>query len=166
MPRPAQIAVCGASEGTAELAGLAERTGALLAGAGARVVCGGHGGVMEAVARGAAGAGGEVIGILPGEELGAANEFVTHPIATGVGHARNLAVVASSDAVIVLGGAWGTLSELALARIVGRGVVLLRAPAGAAPASAAGEEISEAGSPEEAVELALRLAAKRTEPAG
>ena len=71
---------------------------------------------MEAAARGAAGAGGEVIGILPGTDPAEANEHCTHVVATGTGHARNLAVVASADAVIAIAGEWGTLSEIAFAR--------------------------------------------------
>ena len=66
-----------------------------------------------------------VIGVLPGTDAGEANEHVTHAVATGVGHARNLAVVASGDAVIAVGGEWGTLSEIAFARKLGRTVVAL-----------------------------------------
>jgi uncharacterized protein (TIGR00725 family) len=105
---------------------LAEEVGRRLAEAGATVVCGGRTGVMEAVARGAAGAGGEVIGILPGHSPGEANPYCTHVVATGVGHARNLAVVASGEAVIAVGGEWGTLSEIGFARRLGRTVVALR----------------------------------------
>ena len=81
---------------------------------------------MEAAARGAAGAGGEVIGILPGVDPSEANPYCTHVVATGIGHARNLAVVASADAVIAIGGEWGTLSEIAFARRLGRPVVALQ----------------------------------------
>jgi len=80
---------------------------------------------MEAAARGAARAGGEVIGILPGEDPAEANEHCTRVVATGTGHARNLAVVASADAVIAIAGEWGTLSEIAFARRLGRPVVTL-----------------------------------------
>ena len=92
----------------------AEAVGRGIAEAGAVLVCGGRSGVMEAASRGAREAGGEVIGILPSLETADANEYVTHAVATGVGHARNLAVVASGDAVIAIGGEWGTLSEIAL----------------------------------------------------
>ena len=81
---------------------------------------------MEAVARGAAGAGGEVIGIVPGDSTVEANPFCTRVVATGIGHARNLAVVSSGDAVIAVGGEWGTLSEIGFARALGRPVVALR----------------------------------------
>ncbi|HSI80694.1 MAG TPA: hypothetical protein VK919_08600, partial [Solirubrobacterales bacterium] len=93
--------------------------------AGIAVVCGGLGGVMEAAARGAAGAGGDVIGIIPGDDPAAANPHCTHVVATGVGYARNLAVVASGDAVVAIGGEWGTLSEIAFARRIGRPVIAL-----------------------------------------
>ena len=104
----------------------AEAVGRGIAEAGAVLVCGGRSGVMEAASRGAREAGGEVIGILPSLSPGDANEYVSHPVATGVGHARNLAVVASGDAVIAIGGEWGTLSEIALARRLERPVIGLR----------------------------------------
>lgn len=123
-----QVAVIGAGGATedSEIWRLAEEVGKLLAEAGATVVCGGRGGVMAAVSRGAAGAGGEVIGVLPWTEPSEANEHCTHVVATGVGHARNLAVVASGQVVIAIGGEWGTLSEIGHARSIGRTVVALR----------------------------------------
>jgi hypothetical protein len=105
---------------------LAEEVGRRLGEAGVTVVCGGGGGVMAAVARGAASAGGEVIGVLPGSDPADANPDCTHVIATGIGHARNLAVVGSGEAVIAVGGEWGTLSEIGHARVLGRTVVALR----------------------------------------
>lgn len=90
------------------------------------VVCGGRGGVMAAVSRGAASAGGEVIGVLPGTDLGEANPHCTHLVATGTGQARNLAVVGSGEVVVAIGGEWGTLSEIGHARTIGRAVVALR----------------------------------------
>jgi uncharacterized protein (TIGR00725 family) len=126
MTRPRQVAVSGGGAdppGDALVA--AEEIGRRLAEARIRVVCGGLGGVMEAVARGAATTGGEVIGILPGADPADANPYCTHVIATGIGHARNLAVVASADAVIAIGGEWGTLTEIAFARRLGRPVVAL-----------------------------------------
>ncbi|HEY1285681.1 MAG TPA: TIGR00725 family protein [Solirubrobacterales bacterium] len=123
-----QVSVVGAGgcEEGSELWGLAEEVGRGLAEAGVTVVCGGRGGVMEAAARGAAGAGGEVIGILPGSALEDANPHCTHVVASAVGQARNLAVVASGDAVVAVGGEWGTLSEIAHARNLGKKVVALR----------------------------------------
>jgi uncharacterized protein (TIGR00725 family) len=125
--RARQIAVIGSShtELGSELWLLAEEVGRLLAEAGATVFCGGRGGVMEAVARGAAEAGGTVIGIVPGTAPEEANPYCTQVIATGVGHARNLAVVASGEVTIAIGGEWGTLSEIGHARSMGRTVVAL-----------------------------------------
>ncbi|HXF31282.1 MAG TPA: hypothetical protein VN522_07155 [Solirubrobacterales bacterium] len=123
-----QVAVIGAGgavEGS-ESWRLAEEVGRRLAEAGAVVVCGGRGGVMAAVARGAAAIGGEVIGVLPWVDPGEANPDCTHVVATGVGQARNLAVVGSGEVVIAIGGEWGTLSEIGHARAIGRTVVALR----------------------------------------
>jgi hypothetical protein len=105
---------------------LAEEVGRLLAGEGVAVVCGGLGGVMEAACRGAAGAGGTAIGIVPGNSIGDANPHCTHVVATGIGQARNLAVVSSGEAVIAVGGEWGTLSEIGFARAIDRPVIALR----------------------------------------
>lgn len=103
----------------------AEAVGRLLAERGCTVVTGGLGEVMAAAARGAKGAGGTTIGILPGESRAEANEWIDHAVVTGMGHARNFAVAASGDAVIAVGGSWGTLSEIAFARLLGRPVVIL-----------------------------------------
>jgi uncharacterized protein (TIGR00725 family) len=126
--RSRQVAVIGAggAEPGSEAWELAEAVGRGLAEAGAVLVCGGRAGVMEAACRGAVAAGGEAIGILPGHELGEANPFCTSVIATGIGHARNLAVVSSGEVVIAVGGEWGTLSEIGHARAIGRTVVALR----------------------------------------
>lgn len=115
-----------AAEEGDELWALAAEVGRGLAEAGVTVVCGGGGGVMEAAARGAAEAGGSVVGIVPGETPADANEYCTHVVATGIGHARNLAVVSSGEAVIAIGGEWGTLSEIGFARVIGHEVVALR----------------------------------------
>jgi uncharacterized protein (TIGR00725 family) len=161
MTRTLQIAVIGKGEPDDELTPLAEEVGRRLAEAGAVIVCGGGGGVMDAVSRGAREAGGEVIGILPGEDPRGANPHVTHVVATGIGHARNLAVVASASAVIAIGGEWGTLAEIAFARRLGRPVVGLRAwevsGAGAMEGGPGVEDASDAGS---AVELALRASSQ------
>jgi uncharacterized protein (TIGR00725 family) len=121
----AVIGAGGAAEGS-EIWALAEEVGRLLAEAGVTVVCGGGGGVMAAVSRGAAGAGGEVIGVLPGIDPDGGNRDLTHVVATGIGHARNLAVVGSGEVVIAIGGEWGTLSEIGHARAIGRTVIALR----------------------------------------
>jgi uncharacterized protein (TIGR00725 family) len=88
-------------------------------------VTGGLGEVMAAAARGAKSAGGTTIGILPGEKRGDANDSIDHEVVTGIGHARNLAVVASGDAVIAVGGSWGTLAEIGFASRLGRPTVVL-----------------------------------------
>ena len=105
---------------------LAEEVGRGLAEAGVALVCGGGGGVMEAASRAAAEAGGDVIGIVPGESVEDATMYCSHVVATGIGHARNLAVVSSGEAVIAIGGEWGTLSEIGFARVIGHEVVALR----------------------------------------
>jgi uncharacterized protein (TIGR00725 family) len=104
----------------------AEEVGRLLAERGAIVITGGLGEVMSAAARGAKSAGGTTIGILPGESRRDANPWIDHVVVTGIGHARNLAVVASGDAVIAVGGSWGTLAEIGFASRLGRPVVVLR----------------------------------------
>lgn len=99
--------------------------GRLLAERGCTVVTGGLGEVMAAAARGAKSAGGTTIGILPGETREDANEWIDHVVVTGIGHARNLAVVASGDAVIAVGGSWGTLAEIGFAARLARPLVVL-----------------------------------------
>ncbi|MFC2069885.1 TIGR00725 family protein [Chloroflexota bacterium] len=107
------IAVIGAGDPSAEEAKLAEEVGKELARKGAALVCGGLGGVMEAACRGANSEGGLTIGILPGDSPLAANPYVQIPVVTGIGYARNVAVVKSARAVIAVGGSYGTLSEIA-----------------------------------------------------
>lgn len=117
------IAVVGAGACDDQLAATAERVGAMLAGAGVAVACGGLGGVMEAVCRGASEQGGSTIGILPGADRSAANSYVDIVLPTGMGEARNLLVVRAGRAVIAIGGGFGTLSEVAFARKLGIPVV-------------------------------------------
>jgi len=135
---------------------LAEEVGRLLAAAGVTIVCGGGPGVMEAAARGAASAGGDVIGVLPWVEAEDANPYCTQVVATGIGQARNLAVVASGEAAIAIGGEWGTLSEIALARNLGRTVVALRSWSVSGQGEMdGGPGIVPVGTPEQAVKAAL-----------
>ena len=106
------ISVIGGGDPTPDVGLLAEEVGKELARRGATVVCGGLGGVMEAVCRGAKSAGGTTIGILPGSDPGDANQWVDIPICTGLGYARNVIVVKTGRAVIAVDGAYGTLSEI------------------------------------------------------
>jgi uncharacterized protein (TIGR00725 family) len=116
-------------------------------------VTGGHGEVMAAASRGAKDGGGTTIGILPGETRSHANPWIDHVVVSGIGHARNLAVVASGEAVIAVGGSWGTLAEIGFARRLGRPVVVLE------PGwKIEGEGVERAATPEEAVTLAISLA--------
>jgi uncharacterized protein (TIGR00725 family) len=140
-----QVAVIGSG---AEHEARAEEVGRLLAERGCTVVTGGLGEVMAAAARGAKSVGGTTIGIVPGESRAGANEWADHVVVTGIGHGRNLAVVASGDAVIAVGGRWGTLAEIGFAHVLGRPVVILE------PGWEL-EGVARAASPEEAVELAL-----------
>jgi uncharacterized protein (TIGR00725 family) len=143
--RALQVSVIGSG---AEHEERAAEVGRLLAERGATVVCGGLGEVMSAVARGAKEVGGTTLGILPGETHADANPWLDHVVVTGIGHARNLAVVASGDVVIAIGGSWGTLAEIAFAQRLGRPTVIL----------APGWEldgVERAASPVEAVDWAL-----------
>ena len=107
------IAVIGGSDAKPEHIRLAESVGQELAKRGVTVVCGGLSGVMEAVCRGVKNSGGNTIGILPGRSPKEANEFIDVPIVTSMGYARNVIVVHTGEAVIAIGGAFGTLSEIA-----------------------------------------------------
>jgi uncharacterized protein (TIGR00725 family) len=142
-----QVSVIGSG---AEHERSAEEVGRLLAERGCTVVTGGGGEVMAAAARGAKEAGGTTIGILPGARREDASEWIDHVVLTGIGHARNLAVAASGQVVIAVGGSWGTLSEIAFAQRLGRPVVILE------PGwKLEGDGIEQATSPAEAVERAV-----------
>ncbi|MBO2455441.1 TIGR00725 family protein [Actinomadura barringtoniae] len=118
-----QVSVCGPREATQQDLANAREIGRLLAERGAAVICGGYSGVMNAVAEGSASAGGLVIGILSQHTKTDSNPHLTVAIPTGIGEARNAIIALAGDAVIVVGGSWGTLSELALARRRGATVV-------------------------------------------
>ena len=118
----AHVAVIGASDASPEQLEQAQAAGRRLAELGAVVITGGRGGVMEAACRGAKEAGGHTVGILPGSDPSEANEFVDEAIATGLGEMRNAIIVRSAPAFVAIGGAWGTLSEIALARRVDKPV--------------------------------------------
>jgi uncharacterized protein (TIGR00725 family) len=151
---PFQVAVCGPAACTDDERDAAHRVGWLLAERGVVVICGGGTGVMAGVAAGARSAGGVVVGIRPGDSRDGASDDLTAVVATNMGEARNAVIVHSADAVIVVGGSWGTLSELALAKRRGVRVVSL---GGWRAVDARGVEIpgvDHVATPEEAVRLA------------
>jgi len=120
------IGVIGAGEASPRGLKLAEEVGRRLAERGAVVVCGGLGGVMEAACRGAFEAGGETLGILPGDAAGQANRFVTLPVVTDLGQARNVLIAHTAQALIAVEGEYGTLSEIAIGLKIGRPVIALK----------------------------------------
>lgn len=146
-----QIGIIGSAECTPEVERVAEDVGRLVAQCGAVLISGGLGGVMRAACRGAARAGGITVGILPGDRADQANEYVQIRVVTDLGHARNVLIVHSSDALIAIGGEYGTLSELAIALKLGKPVVGLNTWDVSA-------EIVRARDPAEAVAVALQMA--------
>lgn len=146
------MAVCGPGEPGPDDEVRAAAVGAALARAGAVVVCGGLGGVMAAACRGAKEAGGTTLGILPGLDRAAANQWVDVAVSTGLGEARNALVVRAADAVVAVAGGYGTLSEVALALKTGVPVV------GLSTWDVPG--VRRATEPEEAARLALDAAAR------
>jgi uncharacterized protein (TIGR00725 family) len=142
-----RIAVIGGSRPGRQALEAAFEVGRLIARAGAVVVCGGLGGVMEAASRGAREEGGLVVGILPGAAPVDANPWVDVPIATGLGYTRNALVVMNADAVIAIDGEYGTLSEIAYGKIHGKKVVGL--------GSWDVKGVETAATPEDAVRMAL-----------
>jgi uncharacterized protein (TIGR00725 family) len=148
------IGVIGARHCDARVYEHARRVGEILAERGYGVICGGLSGVMEAACKGASEAGGLTIGVLPGEMPESANSFVQVRIATGMGIARNVIIVRSSEAVIAVAGGAGTLSEIAHCLQLGVPVVGLYS-------HEVSPEIIQASTPEEAVDKAIALAARR-----
>jgi hypothetical protein len=148
------VAVIGASHCSAEEVASAEAVGRELAKRRSVVICGGLGGVMEAACRGAVAEGGITVGILPGDNPEEANPYVKIPIATGLGYARNVIIVKSAQAVIAVGGSYGTLSEIAFAFQNGLPVIGLNTWTVAEPGSKENPIILARG-PVEAVEKAL-----------
>jgi len=161
-----RIAVVGAAVTDSATREAAQSIGYGLASAGAIVICGGGGGVMEGAARGCRQGGGLTVGILAGvdNEATPPNPFIDIPIFTGIGQARNLAVVLTADAIIAIGGGWGTLSEIALARKHGRSVVVLGDWSIQLPDADATAGVYVASSPQEAIQEALDLADGGTKP--
>ena len=123
MSRRRAIAVIGPGQADAREQATAREVGRLLAEAGLVVLTGGLGGVMESASRGAADAGGTVVGVLPGDDADSANPFVGIAVPTGMGQARNAVLINSADAVIAIGKGYGTLSEIAIALRAGKRVV-------------------------------------------
>ena len=120
------IAVIGGRRTDKSLLKEAEEVGRLIAQKGATLVCGGLGGVMEAASRGAKSEGGLTVGILPHDHAKEANQFIDIPIATGLGIGRNVIIARTADALIAVGGEYGTLSEIAFALQMGKPVVGIR----------------------------------------
>ena len=156
--RAPYVVVCGSGQATTEEVAWAEEVGRLVADAGAVLVCGGLGGVMDAAARGCEAGGGLSIGILPGEHRDPASPHLTVSIPTGLGEARNALVVRAADAVIAIGGEFGTLSEIALALKAGTPVVGLHTWE-LAKAGSLVHAIVETETPQEAVRAALEAIA-------
>ena len=155
--QPSYIAVVGGGAFDSESSNAAETVGHLIADAGAGLVGGGLGGVMEAACRGAVSNGGKTIGLLPGSDRSEANDHVQVAIPTGMGEMRNMLVVRAADAVIAISGEFGTLSEVAFALRIGKPVVGL----GTWELSKGGrvsDAIEAVDSPEQAVDRALALA--------
>ncbi|HEV3475056.1 MAG TPA: TIGR00725 family protein [Actinomycetota bacterium] len=157
MPGPTYVAVCGPGNATEEELARAEEVGRLLGEAGAVVICGGMGGAMDAAAKGATGAGGMAVGLLPGDERPGASAHLTVSLPLGMGEARNALVARSADVVIAVGGEFGTLSEIALALKMGKPVVGLDSWELARQGGPV-DSIVQAKTPAEAVKLALELA--------
>jgi uncharacterized protein (TIGR00725 family) len=157
---PVYVAVVGGSEAGPHVLEAAETVGRELARRGAVVVCGGLGGVMEAACRGAKGAGGTTVGILPGADRAEANRFVDVALPTGMGEARNALVVRAAHALVALAGEFGTLSEIALALRLGTPVVGLDTWE-LARRGAPVEAIVRAADPVSAAEQAVALARDR-----
>jgi len=156
--RAPYVVVCGSGQATTQEVAWAEEVGRLVADAGAVLVCGGLGGVMDAAARGCEAGGGLSIGILPGEHRDPASPHLTVSIPTGLGEARNALVVRAADAVIAVGGEFGTLSEIALALKAGTPVVGLHTWE-LAKAGSLVHAIIETETPQEAVRAALEAIA-------
>jgi uncharacterized protein (TIGR00725 family) len=155
--RPIYVAVCGAGVANEYETALAETVGRLLARAGAVLVCGGLGGVMAAAAHGAALENGTSIGILPGSARGDEAPELTYSIPTGMGEGRNVLVVRAADALIAIGGEFGTLSEIALGLKIGIPVIGLDTWELAKPGKAV-DAVRRETTPEAAVQRALEAA--------
>ncbi len=161
LSRQLRIGVMGPSRCSDETRELARKVGRLVASGGGVLICGGGGGVMEAAASGAKESGGITIGILKGESPAQANRFIDIPIVTGIGNARNVINVLTSEAIIAISGGFGTLSEIALAGKCGTPVIALKTWK-LTPSDQEFElDIVQAQTPEDAVAAAFAAARKR-----
>jgi hypothetical protein len=155
--RPRIVAVCGASQATDDDRSIAAAVGRLLAERGFLIVCGGGQGVATEVAAAAQAAGGTCIGLLPADSVADAAPGVTIPIATGVGHLRNALIVRSCDAIIAIGGGYGTLSEIAFGLVLSKPVVALNSWTVVRPGDAAPDPaVHRVSTAEQAVEWVAR----------
>lgn len=145
------IGVIGTSQATNEELKIAEEVGKEIAKNNGILVCGGEGGVMEAACKGAKSANGLTIGIIPGFSARDANPYVDVPVITGMSHARNIIVVRTSNAIIAIGGSYGTLSEIAFALGLGVPIIGLNT-------WEVSSDIISASTPKEAVKMAYNLA--------
>jgi len=145
------IAVIGAGKCSKKLKDAAAEVGRYVAQRGGVIVCGGLGGIMEGAARGAREAGGTTIGILPGDTAVDANEFVDIVVPTGMGEARNILVIRTADAVVAFPGKYGTLTEMAFARLFEKPLISVQA-------WKLGEEVIQVDDPVEAAKQAMKLA--------
>jgi len=153
MTKPIYVAVIGGGEVGPEVVEVAKEVGRLVARQGAVLLCGGLGGVMAAAAQGAREAGGVSLGILPDGDRRRANPYLTYAIATNLGHARNMIIAHSADALIAVDGSFGTISEAAIALKLGKPVIALEV-------SWDLPGLRRANSPQEAVDLALTAMGK------
>ena len=156
--KPLMITVIGEGEASPEIFKLAEQVGEELARAGVVVICGGLTGVMEGVCKGAKKEGGTTIAVLPGSRREEANQYVDYPIVTGIGYARNKLVVKSGQAVIAVGGSYGTLSEIAFALGYGIPIVGLQTWELIHRTGRKDQKINYVTTAKEAVDLAVKLA--------
>lgn len=160
MSSPVRIGVIGERRASAAMLAAAEEIGREIARRGGILVCGGMEGVMEAASRGAALAGGIVVGILPGSSPASGNDFVTVPIVTGMGEARNVIIARTAEALVAVGGAYGTLSEIAYALQFGVPVIGLQTWELRRP-GVEGDPILRAPTPQVAVDWAWEAATRR-----
>jgi len=157
---PAYVAVIGpGDEATQQETDLARQVGRLLADRGVIVVCGGLAGVMAAACQGASAGGGLTVGLLPGTGRAAGNPYLSVALPTGIGELRNGLIIRAADAVIAIGGSWGTLSEIALARRTGKPIVVIGGWTIDDPRHGRAGLLPAGSSAAQAVDLALRLAA-------